>query len=58
MTPTLAGGFSQSSVRMGKKAASVLPLAVDEVKSRLRSVPNNVSAAAICTGRRESQVFV
>jgi hypothetical protein len=32
---------------MGKKAASVLPLAVDEVRSRLLSVSKSVLAAAI-----------
>ena len=32
--PTLMGGFSQRSERMGKKAASVLPLAVEEVSRR------------------------
>ena len=53
--PTLEGGFSQSSERMGKKAASVLPLAVEEVSRRWFPVRNSVRAAATCTPRRESQ---
>ena len=44
--PTLAGGFSQNSVRMGKKAASVLPEAVDAVRSTLSCVLKMASAAA------------
>lgn len=53
--PTLAGGFSQNSVRMGKKAASVLPEAVDAVKSTLSCVLKMASAAATWIERRLSQ---
>ena len=53
--PTLAGGFSQNSVRMGKKAASVLPEAVDAVRSTLSCVLKMASAAATWIERRLSQ---
>ena len=51
-TPTDADGFSSSSVRMGKKAASVLPEAVEAVSRTLSSVPKTASPAAFCTARR------
>ena len=34
MTPTDCGMFSYKSERMGKNAASVFPLAVEEVRSK------------------------
>lgn len=52
---TLAGGFSQNSVRMGKKAASVLPDAVEAVRSTLSCVLKMASAAATWMERRLSQ---
>ena len=54
-TPTLAEGFSSSSVRMGKKAASVLPEAVEAVRSTFSSVPKMASPAAFCTPRSVCQ---
>ena len=53
--PTLAGGFSSKSVRMGKNAASVLPDAVDAVSRTLSSVLKIASAAATWMPRRFSQ---
>ena len=55
IAPTLAGGFSQNSVRMGKKAASVLPEAVDAVRSTLSCVLKMASAAATWIECRLSQ---
>ncbi len=49
------GGSSDIRVRMGKKAASVFPEAVEDVKRTLLSVLKTASAAAIWTPRRESQ---
>ena len=46
MAPTEAGGSSENRVMMGKKAASVLPEAVEAVSSRLSSVLKIASAAA------------
>ena len=46
MQPTVAGGSSQRFVRMGKNAASVLPEAVEELRSTLASVLKIASAAA------------
>ena len=57
MAPTERGGSSENSVRMGKKAASVLPEAVEAHSSTLSSVPNTASPAATCTARRDSQLF-
>ena len=54
-TPTDSEGFSSSSVRMGKKAASVFPEAVEAVSSTLSSVPKIASPAAFCTARRLCQ---
>ncbi len=54
MAPTLAGGFSQNSVRMGKKAASVLPDAVWAVSSTWSSVSKMASPAATWMPRRLS----
>ena len=48
-TPTLRGGSSSKRVRMGKKAASVFPEAVEAVSSTLSSVPKMASPAAFCT---------
>ena len=46
MAPTLAGGSSSNSERMGKKAASVFPEAVWAVSSTFASVSKMASAAA------------
>ena len=54
-TPTLRGGSSSKRVRMGKKAASVFPEAVEAVSSTLSSVPKMASPAAFCTPRRACQ---
>ena len=54
-TPTLWGGSSSSKVRMGKKAASVLPEAVEAVRSTFSPVPKMASPAAFCTPRRACQ---
>ena len=54
-TPTVAEGFSSSRLRMGKKAASVLPEAVEAVKSTFSSVLKMASPAAFCTARRLCQ---
>ena len=53
MAPMVAGGSSQSWVRMGKKAASVLPAAVLAESSRWQSVSKIASQAATCTPRRD-----
>ena len=57
MAPTLAGGSSEKRVMMGKKAASVLPEAVEAVSSRFSSVLKMASAAATWMARRLSQLF-
>ena len=54
-TPTLWGGSSSSKVRMGKKAASVFPEAVEAVRSTFSPVPKMASPAAFCTPRRACQ---
>ena len=54
-TPTVSGIFSQSNVIIGKNAASVLPDAVDDDRSRFLSVSNIALAAASCTARRSCQ---
>ena len=54
-TPTVFDGSSSSSVRIGKKAASVLPEAVDAVSSTFSSVPKMASPAAFWTARRLCQ---
>ena len=58
MAPTVAGGSSSKSVRMGKNAASVLPEAVEAVSSTLLSVLKMASAAATWMARRFSQSWL
>ena len=53
--PTEAGGSSEKSVMIGKKAASVLPEAVEAVSRRFSSVLKITSAAATWLARRFSQ---
>ena len=57
MAPTDWGGSSEKRVRMGKKAASVLPDAVDADKRTWQSVLKMASPAATWTARRDSQLF-
>ena len=53
--PTLFGGSSSSSVRIGKNAASVFPDAVEAHRSTWSSVPKIASPAAFCTPRSACQ---
>ena len=55
--PTLAGGSSENSVKMGKNAASVLPEAVLAVSSTFSLVLKMASAAATWMERRLSHPF-
>ena len=54
-TPTDFAGFSKRSVSTGRNAASVLPDAVPEDKSRLLSVSKMTSHAATWTARSSDQ---
>ena len=58
MQPTDCGIFSENMVIIGKKAASVLPEAVDAVRRRFSSVLNKTSPAATCIALRFSQLFL
>jgi hypothetical protein len=58
IAPTDAGGFSDSKVSIGKKAASVFPEAVDAERSTFSSVSNIASQAATCMPLREDHPFL